>query len=439
MSEFPSGKLQRGKILARTGLTIGKNYARYYARRPRDANPESTRSHLNRQNATAIFNDFSQLRGTALKLAQSMSMDTGVLPDEFIEVMAKAQYQVPPMNRALVRALIRRELGHSPESLFRRFDDTAVAAASIGQVHLAIDQNGQRLALKLQYPNVRETINSDLAMARVLFRPLFKGEDIELYFSEIRDMLLEETDYRQEGHHIELFSNLYGDDNRIAMPKWLPEFSSERVLAMTYIDGLHLGEFLATDPGQSQIDHFGQLLWDFIHDQVERRIYTFHADIHPGNFLFRDDGRLGILDYGCVKEFPPQFLDACIRILAAHVDGNDDAIRTCYCDIGILERNPKRQKKQADLYAFLHNFGRFVLSPYNGDTFDFGDPAFRSQLNRYLSEAMQWRDIRISQHFIFVNRLLFGLYAMLMQLQSRIATRRSREILLQAAEDRSKN
>ena len=107
MSDFPSGKLERGKILASTGLKVGTNYARYYAKRSvRGDGGDEARSQLNYDNASQVFKDFTRLRGTALKLAQSLSMDTGVLPDEFIEVMADAQYRVPPMNRALVRSQI---------------------------------------------------------------------------------------------------------------------------------------------------------------------------------------------------------------------------------------------------------------------------------------------------------------------------------------------
>ena len=436
MSEFPSNKFQRGKILAQTGLKVGKNYALYYAKRSLSSDRETARNRLNQQNAAAVFEDFTQLRGTALKLAQSLSMDTGVLPEEFVEVMAQAQYRVPPMNRAIVRAIVQRELRRPAQEIFRHFDDTAIAAASIGQVHRAVDHDGKQLAIKLQYPHVRETIRSDLAMARVLFRPLFKGDNIDIYFNEIRDKLLEETDYLQEGRYLDIFSGIYGDDSRIAMPAWRSDLSSERVLAMTYVDGSHMSEFLATNPDQQRIDHFGQQLWDFIHDQVERRIYTFHADIHPGNFLFRDDGRLGILDYGCVKQFPPEFLDTCIRMLTAHVVDDEEAIRDCYYQIGILGPDAGQQQSQSELYDFIHDFGRFVLLPYTGDSFDFGDRSFRLELNKYIRASMQWRGLRVSPHFIFVNRLLFGLYAMLMQLKPRIATRRSREILI-AAEARS--
>ena len=432
VSDFPSGKLERGKILASTGLKVGTNYARYYAKRSvRKNSGGEARSKLNYDNASQVFKDFTRLRGTALKLAQSLSMDTGVLPDEFIEVMADAQYRVPPMNRALVRSQIRRELKGAPESLFSRFDDQAVAAASIGQVHRAESLHGQQLAVKLQYPNVRETINSDLIIARTLFRPLFKGQDIDVYFTEIRDKLLEETDYLNEGRQIESFTGLYSDDERIVMPEWIQDLSSERVLTMTYVDGMHLGDFLDSNPDQDRINHFGQLLWDFLHVQVERCVYAFHADIHPGNFLFREDDRLGIIDFGCVKEFPRDFLDTCVYLLAAHIRGDIENIRACYNEMGILDE--RSSGPQDELFAFLCEFGCFVLKPYMSDSFDFGDKDFRRQLTEYIRATMQWRDIRASEHFLFVNRLLFGLYALLMQLKPTINTQRGRDILLKAS------
>ena len=172
-------------------------------------------------------------------------------------------------------------------------------------------------------------------------------------------------------------------------------------------------------------------MWDFFHDQVARCIYAFHADIHPGNFLFRDDGRLGILDYGCVKEFPRDFLDTCIRMLAAHIEDDAAALHACYLQTGTLD--PRRRQAQAGLYNFLRAFGRFVLKPYCGDDFDFGDPGFRRELNDYIRALLRWRDIRVSPHFIFVNRLLLGLYAMLVQLKPRVVTRRSRHLLLEEA------
>ncbi|HKL88069.1 MAG TPA: AarF/UbiB family protein, partial [Salinibacter sp.] len=179
--DFPASKLERSTIFAKTGLKVGKNYAKYLADRVtgRGGDAEERKRDLNTQNAKDLFREFTHLRGTALKLAQSMSMDTGMMPNEFMEVMAEAQYNVPPMNRALVRKRIRDALGRMPELLFDEFESEAMAAASIGQVHRARLDDGREVAVKVQYPNVRETIQSDLTVARTLFKRLVGGGDID--------------------------------------------------------------------------------------------------------------------------------------------------------------------------------------------------------------------------------------------------------------------
>ena len=430
MTEFPSGKFERGKVLAKTGLKVTTNYAKFYAKHAGRRPTKESRAELNYKNAEDIFKNFTELRGSVLKLAQSLSMDNGVLPQEFVEVMSQAQYRVPPMNRALVRRQIRRELGKYPELVFSKFEDEAVAAASIGQVHKAIGSQGKQLAVKIQYPNVRDTIKSDLSMAKTIFSPMLKNSDLDTYIDEIRNTLLEETDYSFEGQQIENFSTIYGNDPRVIMPEWFPHLSSERVLTMSFIEGRHLDVFLKADPDPSVKNHFGQLLWDFIHDQIERRIYTFHADLHPGNFLFRDDGKLGILDFGCVKNFPKKFLNVCIDMLASHIKDDEIEIKKCYISIGILDKKDLNCKKNIELFEFLRNFGRLIVRPYSFSEFDFGDEEYRTEFNSFARKSMEWRDIRVSRHFIFISKLLFGLYGMLMQLKPKITTEQSKKILL---------
>ncbi len=430
MTEFPSGKFERGKVLAKTGLKVTTNYAKFHAKHAGRKPTKESRKKLNYKNAEDIFKNFTELRGSVLKLAQSLSMDSGVLPEEFVEVMSQAQYRVPPMNRALVRRQIRRELGKYPELVFSKFDEEAAAAASIGQVHKAVGSQGKQLAVKIQYPNVRDTIKSDLSMAKAIFSPMLKNGDLDTYIDEIQNTLLEETDYFFEGQQIENFSTIYGNDPRVIMPEWFPHLSSERILTMSFIEGRHLDVFLKADPDSSVKNHFGQLLWDFIHDQIERRIYTFHADLHPGNFLFRDDGKLGILDFGCVKNFPKEFLDVCIDMLASHIKDDEIEIKKCYVAIGILDKKDLHCKKNTELFEFLRNFGRLIVRPYSFSEFDFGDEEYRTEFNSFARKSMEWRDIRVSRHFIFISKLLFGLYGMLMQLKPIITTEQSKKILL---------
>ncbi len=184
-------------------------------------------------------------------------MDTsGILPDEFIDVMAQAQYKVPPINKALVRSLIKKELSAYPEQVFKHFDNEAIAAASIGQVHKATLKDGRDVAIKIQYPNIRDTIESDLSLAKIIFKKMVNSPNFDKYFGEIKERLMEETDYVHEGGEIEFFAGRYTSEKFIT-PRWIEELSTDKVLTMTFIEGQHLDAFLASNPSQDVRNHFG--------------------------------------------------------------------------------------------------------------------------------------------------------------------------------------
>lgn len=425
--DFPSSKLERGKIFAKTGLKLGTNYAKRRLKKAagkKESREESSQFHT--ENARQVFNEFSKLRGTALKIAQSLSMDQGLLPEEFTEVLGEAQYSVPPINKALVRSIIKRELGDYPEQIFASFDTEAIAAASIGQVHQATLKDGREVAVKIQYPNVRDTIQSDLGMAKILIKRFVKkGANIDEYFDEVKNTLLEETDYIHEGEQIEAFHDRFNGD-QIVTPEWIRELSTQKVLTMTYINGMHLKEFLKSNPTQEQRNHFGQLMWDFFHDQVVQRD-TVHADTHPGNFLFTDDGRLGVIDFGCVKKFPLEFSRKYLCLLPIHVDNNEDEIRDLFKELDIIRDNPDNPELEERFFQFCKNYGNAFAKPYKTDHFDFGDPEFKREINSFAKEPPIMNEPRGSKHFIFSTRVHLGLYNLLMKLKAVIDTRQSRE------------
>ena len=431
--DFPSTKLERGRIFAKTGLQVGKNYAQYLADRVRGKGGDDRKRDLNTQNAKDLFKEFARLRGTALKLAQSMSLDTGMLPDEFMEVMAEAQYRVPPMNRALVRKQIRDALGRFPELLFDEFEGEAMAAASIGQVHRARLDDGRPVAVKVQYPNVRDTIESDLSLARTLFRRIVKGGPIDDYFEEVRARLREETDYLNEADNIAYFAEQYGGGDLVT-PEPVREHTAETVLTMTFVGGQHLDALLDTDPDQATRDHFGQLLWDFLHRQVAHNHRTLHADTHPGNFLFRDDGRLGIIDFGCVKTLPQAFRDDMLRLYRARMEENEGEIDRLLRRLDILQDDMPNDTR-AQVRDFFDRYGSLIVEPYRQSSFDFGDPGFQERLQNCFEEASTLRQAAGSPHFIFLNKALVGLLNLLVQLKPRIDTTGSIERLNAALED----
>jgi predicted unusual protein kinase regulating ubiquinone biosynthesis (AarF/ABC1/UbiB family) len=427
-NDFPSSKFERGSRIAKTGLKVGTNYAKRYLRKKSGKESEHSEREFHSENAKEVFKEFTKLRGTALKIAQGISMDQGFLPDEFAEIMSQAQYSVPPINKALVRSIIKRELGAYPEQLFTHFEPDAFAAASIGQVHKAELKDGRKAAVKIQYPNVRETIDSDLGLAKILAkRILKKGADIEPYFNEVKQTLLDETDYVKEGRQIELFRERFGHLD-ILLPEYIAEFSTRKVLCMTYLEGRHLGEFLKESPSQKQRNHFGQQLWDFFHQQIQQMDYV-HADTHPGNFLFTYDDKLGVIDFGCVKKFPQEFFMNYLKLLPTHLQDDEEAIRKLYENLQVIKPNPDSPKTEARYFNFARNYGMTFAEPYRHEAFDFGDKTYREKIRHFTQDAPIGNEPRGSQHFLYTTRVHLGLYNLLMKLEAQIDTTQSRKIL----------
>lgn len=433
--DFPSSKFDRGKIFAKTGLKLGTNYAKRYLKKSigkKESEEDSQDFHS--ENARQVFNEFTRLRGTALKIAQSLSMDQGMLPEEFADVMSEAQYSVPPINKALARSIIKKELGDYPEKLFQSFSSDAIAAASIGQVHEAKLENGEKVAVKIQYPNVRNTIQSDLAIAKTLLKRFVKkGANLDEYFEEVEQTLMEETDYIQEGNYIEYFHEQFSGNDYIT-PVWHRDLSTRKVLTMSFIEGRHLKEFLKDDPSQEKRNHFGQLLWNFFHDQVEQRDFI-HADTHPGNFLFTDDGTLGIIDFGCVKKFPESFMQKYMQLLPTHLEKNEEDIRDLYINLGIIKKNPDNTRKEEQFFQFCKNYGNTFAQPYLADEFDFGDKTFRQKINKFAKQSPIMNEPRGDRNFIYSTKVHLGLYSLLMKLEAEVDTRRSKEITQQVLEE----
>jgi predicted unusual protein kinase regulating ubiquinone biosynthesis (AarF/ABC1/UbiB family) len=427
MSDFPSSKYDRGKIFAKTGLKVGTNYAKHYLKNLRGSDKERNSEFYN-QTAEQIFSEFTKLKGTALKIAQSLSIDQGFLPDEFSEVMTQAQYSVPPINRSLVRSIIKRELGSYPEALFESFDTEAIAAASIGQVHAARLKSGEKVAVKIQYPGVRDTIASDLGLAKSLFKRFIKNkEELNGYFEEIELTLRLETDYIHEGETINRFHERFSTD-RFETPRWFEEYSTERVLTMSFLEGMHLKEFLDQDPSQEEKDSFGQKIWDFFHEQI-RQSDEIHADTHPGNFLLIDDQKLGIIDFGCVKNFPDTFFRDYLLLLPTHLEQDLEKIKALYNRLGVLKGDPETNQTEKKYFEFCLNYGFTFAMPYKSETFNFGDPEYKALIKGYTKNAPVGNEARGNKHFLYSTRVHLGLYHFLMKLGATVETKKSREIV----------
>ena len=194
IDSIPTSKLGRTTELVKTGVKIGGNYLKYYGKKAFDK--ELTRDELDQDNASDIYDGLKSLKGSALKVAQMLSMEKSLLPNAYVEKFSLAQFSVPPLSAPLVRKTFKTYQGAYPEDLYDEFTANSVNAASIGQVHKA-KKDGKILAVKIQYPGVASSISSDLAMVKPIAMRMFniKGKDSEKYFKEVEGKLLEETDY----------------------------------------------------------------------------------------------------------------------------------------------------------------------------------------------------------------------------------------------------
>ena len=189
---IPTSKIQRASKLVQTGAKVGVNYIKYYGEKV--VNPTLNRDKLNENNAEDIYDGLKSLKGSALKVAQMLSMDKSFLPQAYVEKFSLSQFSVPPLSAPLVLKTFKSSLGKTPYEIFDEFNANSINAASIGQVHLAVKE-GKKLAVKIQYPGVANSISSDLALVKPIAIRMFnlQGKDSDKYFKEVEDKLIEET------------------------------------------------------------------------------------------------------------------------------------------------------------------------------------------------------------------------------------------------------
>ncbi|MFN0201810.1 MAG: ABC1 kinase family protein [Bacteroidia bacterium] len=427
MDEIPSSKIQRTSKFVKTGLKVGTNYLKHYAQKL--VSGEADTEALDKANAEDIYEALSELKGSALKAAQMLSMDGNVLPSAYIEQFSKAQYQAPALSGPLVVKTFEQYFGKSPTALFDTFELKAKHAASMGQVHQAT-KNGKQLAIKIQYPGVGDSVVSDLNMLKPVVKRMFgwRDADLQSYFEEVKGRLVEETDYLLEVRRGNEIAEKCAELPNLRFPIYLKEFSTDRIITMEWINGLHLDAWLATQPSQEARNLVGQTLWNFYNYQIHT-LKTMHADAHPGNYLIQENGEVAILDFGCVKEFPEDFYQNYLALMNPAIWDNEHEaeLRKLCLEAKALLGNETAEEERFFMKVFKEGVSLLCLPFYN-ETFDFGDKAYFQQLYEYgegMAKDKQLRKSapRGSQHALYLNRTYFGLYNLLHALGATVTTR----------------
>jgi predicted unusual protein kinase regulating ubiquinone biosynthesis (AarF/ABC1/UbiB family) len=372
--------------------------------------------------ARRMADEMQALRGPAMKLGQMLSLQTGVLPDEILAELATLQMEAPGMHPSLVRVQVKGSLGREPEEIFKQFTAEPFAAASLGQVHHAVTRDGQRVAVKIQYPGIQRAIENDFSLFRTFSKPAqASGHLRKSAIDEIEEQIIAETDYQREADNIEFFADRLAPLSFVKVPRVFREYSSDKVLTMSQVTGRHLEDFLAQRPSQKLRNQLGTHLFELFYFQV-MKVEALHADPHWGNYLFNDDASIGLVDFGCVKYLRPETV-AYLRngfLYPGSTDSSD--FRRLLEKHYALEGKKLLPAARRALIGFAENFYRKVYPP-NADKnqlFDFSDTAF---LRDFLRESKNlFRTKGVITEFIFMGRAEMGLYQTLHRLKAHVPT-----------------
>lgn len=423
LDKIPTGKVERAGKLLKTGVKIGGNYVKYYGKKL--VNPELSRDELDEDNAEDIYDGLKQLKGSALKVAQMLSMEKSLLPNAYVEKFSLSQFSVPPLSAPLVRKTFKKYLGKFPEDIFDSFEKNSINAASIGQVHRAV-KNGKSLAVKIQYPGVAKSISSDLALVKPIALRMFniQSKDSDKYFDEVETKLIEETNYKLEIAQSKEITEACEYIENLKFPKYYENLSSEKIITMDWMNGRHLSEFTKTDFSKDTGDRLGQTLWDFYMFQIHG-LKKVHADPHPGNFLVDEKNNLVAIDFGCIKEVPDEFYVPYFELTQNDCIKNDTCFTEKLFQLEILKKTDTPQELKFFRALFKEMLTLFTR-PLNEERFDFGDSEFWSKITalsqKYASDD-QMRKMdgsRGSKHFLYMNRTFFGLFNLLHDLKADI-------------------
>ncbi|WP_343058676.1 AarF/ABC1/UbiB kinase family protein [Peteryoungia desertarenae] len=374
-------------------------------------------------NAGRLTEGLSRMRGAALKVGQMLSMDTGlVLSPELTAILTALRDDARHMPHAQLQKVLNGAWGKGWQSRFRRFDPRPIAAASIGQVHRAETLDGEHLAIKVQYPGVRESIDSDLDNVATLLRMpglLPRGLDITPLLSEARQQLHDEADYCREAGHLQHFGMLLAGADAFRVPTYNKEFSSPSVLAMGFVESrpleslVHATQAKRDEVARALIDLVLRELFDFGTMQTDPNLANYRMD--------RVAGAIVLLDFGAVRSIPGDLQAAFRRLLNAGLEGQGEEIHRAMLEIGYF--SPKTTRRHQDL---IQEMFVMAMEPLRqAEPFDFGSSDL---LERLRNKGLAIGNERDLLHVppastLFLHRKIGGMYLMAAKLKARVPLR----------------
>lgn len=370
------------------------------------------------EHAKQLMQSLGDLKGPLLKVAQLLATIPNAVPPEYAAELQKLQSNAPPMSPLFVRRRMIAELGADWESRFKSFDKTAAAAASLGQVHRAVTHDGVSVACKLQYPDMQSAVESDLQQLKMvlgLFEKVDRAVSTAEVQKEIADRLREELDYKQEARHTALYTHMLAEEETVSVPRVIDDLSTARLLTTTWLDGSPILGFVDA-PLQVRNTLALNLFRAWYVPLYKYGVV--HGDPHFGNYTVRKDHGINLLDFGCVRIFPPRFVAGVITLYRALQTQNRDMAVSAYESWGF--KNLKRETVDV-----LNMWAGFLYGPVLDDkvrpigVLDKGVYG-REIAEKVHAELRKTGGVSPPREFVFMDRAALGLGSVFLRLRSEI-------------------
>ncbi len=372
------------------------------------------------RHSTELKDALGGLKGPLMKAAQILATIPDALPREYAEELRKLQSNAPSMGWHFVKRRMRAELGPGWQKRFASVEHEAAAAASLGQVHRAVAHDGRALACKLQYPDMQSAVEADLQQLKLIFsiyRRYDRAIDPGDIYKELSDRLREELDYGLEARHMRLYTGMLKDESGVHIPEPVDEVSTDRLLSMTWLDGEPLLAFVARtdDPEERRrvaLNMFRAWYVPFYFFGV------IHGDPHLGNYTVRPDGTINLLDFGCIRVFPPSFVSGVIDLYRALSTDDPELAVHAYETWGFKDLSK-------ELLAALNLWADFLYAPLLEDRpqrilQDRGAMYGANVVHQVHQELRRLGGVRPPREFVLMDRAAVGLGSVFMHLEAEV-------------------
>ena len=360
------------------------------------------------------------LKGPVMKVAQILATIPDALPDEYVEELRQLQSNAPSMGRLFVKRRMSAELGKDWQNSFNSFNQEAVAAASLGQVHKAESLDGQTVACKLQYPDMNSAVEADLKQLRLamsIYQRYDNAINASEIYKELSARIREELDYIREGRNMALYRLMLAKEETVHVPDLIETASTDRLLTMTWLDGVPILDFIKNNPELE--------IRNLVAKNMFRAWYVpfylygiIHGDPHLGNYSIRPNGDINLLDFGCIRVFPPTFVKGVIDLYIGLRDGDEELAVNAYRTWGF-------ENLDRDTIDVLNHWARFVYSPLMEDKIrqiqETNSGVYGKEVvEKVHKELRRLNGVKPPREFVLMDRAAIGLGSVFLHLNAEV-------------------